>query len=163
MTESITERDRNFVRQAARLAREAEIKGNLPVGAVIVLGDEVIAEGPNQLLVPRYDPGAHAEMVAISRVPKELWPRAREMEVFTSLEPCVMCFSTMLLHGIGRIVFGALDERGGARFLLGNLPPYYADGKGVPLLLGPALPEECDELYRRCDELFANQPCGVKR
>ena len=155
-------RDENFVRQAIRLAKESEIRGNLPVGAVVVLQGEVIAEGPNELLVPHFDPARHAEIVALSRVDKSLWPRAKEMEVFTTLEPCIMCFSTMVLHGVGRIVFGARDLRGGASFILDHLPPYYADGRGVPRFEGPILPDECNELYRRCDEAFAKLPCGVQ-
>lgn len=157
----ISERDEHFVRQAMRLALEAEIKGNLPVGAVIVLDGEVIAEGPNELLVPVFDPARHAEIVAISNVEKSLWPKAKDMEVFTTLEPCVMCFSTMLLHGIGRIVYGATDERGGASFIIDHLPPYYAGGRGVPIFEGPALQGECAPLYHRCDEAFSKLPCGL--
>ena len=157
----ISERDEHFVRQAMQLALEAEGKGNLPVGAVIVLDGEVIAEGPNELLVPQFDPARHAEIVAISNVEKALWPRAKDMEVFSTLEPCVMCYCTMLLHGIGRIVYGAQDERGGASFIVGHLPPYYAEGRGVPIFEGPALQAECAELYYRCDEAFSKLPCGV--
>ncbi|HKY03878.1 MAG TPA: hypothetical protein VJQ56_03260, partial [Blastocatellia bacterium] len=76
------------------------------------------------------------------------------------LEPCVMCMGALLLHGVGRVVFGASDPRGGAGVVLDHLPAYYANGAGVPLWIGPLMPEVCDELYRRAAERFDALPCG---
>jgi len=150
----------SFLRRAVGLALEAERRGDLPVGAVVVLGGEVVAEASNAVLVPEYHPGRHAETEALGRVPAALWPRAREMTCYTTLEPCVMCAGALLLHGVGRVVFGAADEEGGAGALLGNLPPYYAGGSGVPEWVGPALSEECAPLYRRMVGRFDALPCG---
>lgn len=166
MSESIrgaTSRDVEYVRRAVRLALEAEAGGNLPIGAVMTLGDEVIAEAGNALLVPHYHPGRHAEIEAMGRVPVELWGRAREMTCYTTLEPCVMCAGALLLHGVGRVVFGALDPEGGAGAVLSHLPPYYAGGAGVPPWVGPVLPEVCDPLYARVNEIFDALPCGKNR
>ena len=154
------ESDLNFLRRAVRLALEAEAGGNLPVGAVVTLGGRVIAEAGNAVLAPAYHPGRHAETEAIRLVPAELWPRAREMCVYTTLEPCVMCAGALLLHGVGRVVFGALDTLGGAGQLLAHLPAYYAGGAGVPLWLGPLLPDVCDPLFRRVLARFDGLPCG---
>ena len=88
--------------------------GNLPVGAVITLDENIIAEAGSLILTPVYHPGRHAEMEALRRVPVELWRRGRDMTCYTTLEPCVMCFGGLPLHGIGRIVFGAEDQQGGA-------------------------------------------------
>lgn len=152
--------DMHFMRQAHAVALNAEAEGNLPIGAVIVLDGEVIAEGGSAVIEPRYHPGRHAEMEALDRVPVGLWARSREMTCYTTLEPCLMCFGAMLLHGIGRIVFGADDPEGGASTTFGHLPPYYAHGRGVPEWTGPVMPEECNALYERARERFDQLPCG---
>jgi tRNA(adenine34) deaminase len=100
--------------RAIELALANEARGGLPVGAVIGLDGRIIAEGVSEVLGPTYHPGRHAEIQALAQVAIELWPRAAEMTVVTTLEPWLMCFGACLLHGIGRIVFGALDVRGGS-------------------------------------------------
>jgi len=152
--------DLRHIRRALHLALEAEAGGNLPVGAVVAMGGEVVAEAGNAVLVPFYHPGRHAETEALARVPASLWPRSREMTVYTTLEPCLMCAGAMLLHGVGRVVFGALDPLGGAGELLARLPAYYEDSAGVPEWVGPVMPELCDPLFRRVLELFDALPCG---
>lgn len=152
--------DLRYLRRAVELALAAERAGNLPIGAVITLGDEVIAEAGNALLVPVYHPGRHAEIEALNGVPAQLWPRAREFTCYTTLEPCVMCCGTLLLHGVGRVVFGAADPAGGASVLLQHLPPYYADKSLVPAWLGPLLPDVCAPLYERVNARFDVLPCG---
>lgn len=154
------ENDFRFMRRAIHLAHEAEGRGDLPVGAVVTLDGEVIAEAGNAVLVPAYHPGRHAETEALSRISLELWPRAREMTVYTTLEPCVMCAGALLLHGVGRVVFGALDGSGGAGELLARLPAYYEGGAGVPAWIGPVMPDLCDPLFRRVRERFDALPCG---
>lgn len=159
--DNISPPDITHLRRAVRLALEAERGGNLPIGAVITLDAEVIAEAGNAVLVPHYHPGRHAEMEAISRVPVELWARSREMTCYTTLEPCVMCAGALLLHGVGRVVFGATDTEGGAGVLLSHLPDYYRGAPGgVPRWIGPQLPGVCDPLYARVRERFDALPCG---
>ena len=153
-------RDRQFVERAIELALASEEEGNLPVGAVLTLEGEIIGEGQSSILEPEYDPGRHAEIVAIEEVATELWPRASEMTCYTTLEPCVMCAGTLLLHGVGRVVFGARDERGGAVCILDHLPPYYDEG-GVYDWEGPVMPEECRPLYERAHEAFRGLPVGL--
>src|SRR5919201_1572039 len=79
------------------------------------------------------------EAEALRLVPASLWARGRELTVYTTLEPCVMWAGAVLLHGVGRVVFGARDPLGGAGTLLSNLPEYYASGAGVPLWVGPLM------------------------
>lgn len=150
------------LRRAVELALEAETAGNLPVGAVLTLDDRVIAEAGNSILRPHYYPGGHAEVESLRRVPAHLWSRAREMTCYTTLEPCVMCMGAILLHGVGRVVFGSSDPEGGAGVVLPHLPAYYArrGGAGVPEWIGPLLPELCDALYQRVKEKFDELPCG---
>ena len=147
------------MRRAIELALESEREGNIPVGAVITLDGEIIGEGHSAVLQPEYHPGRHAEVMALRDVDNELWPRAGEMTCYSTLEPCVMCAGTLLLHGIGRVVFGAVDRDGGAGCVLDALPPYYDDG-GVYEWEGPLMPRECDPLYERTDEIFESLPVG---
>ena len=152
--------DIGHMRRAIEIALESEGRGNTAVGAVIVLGDSVIAEGASSIVVPEYHPGRHAETEALRKVPVELWHLSRRMTCYTTLEPCLMCFGALLLHGIGRIVFGAEDKLGGAKAILNHLPEYYADGVGVPKWTGPIMSAECDPLYERVKAKFEQLPCG---
>lgn len=147
------------MKRAVELAEEAEREGNVPVAALIVLDGEVVGEGKSALLQPHYHPGRHAEVEALRSVDPTLWDRARDMTCYSTLEPCVMCAGTLLLHGVGRVVFGAVDRLGGASCILGHLPPYYDEG-GVYDWDGPAMPEVCDPLYERADAIFAELPVG---
>ena len=152
--------DNGLLDSAVSLAEAAERRGWLPIGAVIAHAGQIVAEGQSEVPGPPYDPGRHAEMVALSRVPPALWPRAAELTVVSTLEPCVMCFGACLLHGVGRVVFGAYDRLGGARHILPHLPPYYADGAGVPTWEGPLDPTRCAPLYHRAHHAFAALPAG---
>lgn len=151
--------DLEYMQRAVDLALAAEADGNLPIGALIVLDRVVVGEGQSELLVPRYAPGRHAEVGALQAVEGDLWPEAGRMTCYTTLEPCVMCFGTLLLHGVGRVVFGAHDVLGGAGSLIQHLPPYYAAAR-VFDWEGPLMPAVCDPLYVRADKLFADLPVG---
>lgn len=152
--------DLPHLRRAVALALEAERAGNLPIGAVLVLDDHIVAEGANRMLVPEYHPGRHAEIVTLGHLPPFLWPRAAEMTCYSTLEPCLMCMSTLLLHGIGGVVFGARDVEGGAEYLLRHLPAYYQDGHRSFRVEGPRLEAECGPLYERARAAFRKLPCG---
>lgn len=146
---SITEHDREFIGRAIELALEAEREGNLPIGAVITLDGEVVGEGKNRILSPEPAPNRHAEMEALRSVPSHLWARAREMTLYTTLEPCLMCLGATLLHWVGRIVFGAADNYGGAGCVIGHMSPYFENAISEVQWIGPVLPEECDQLFLR--------------
>lgn len=152
--------DLQYIQRAVDLALEAEQAGNLPVGALIVLKGEVIAEGRNALLKPIYQPGNHAEIMALRSVDPALWSQASEMICYTSLEPCLMCYSTLLLHGVGQIVFGADDPEGGFRYILSALPPFYGHHASPPRWSGPLNPALCEPLYQRTLDGFVVLPCG---
>lgn len=147
------DQDTTYLRQAIQLAQEAERCGNLPIGALICLEGEVIAEGMNSIWRPAVGLTRHAEMEALRSVPAQLWSRSREMTLFTTLEPCLMCAGAILLHQIGRLVFGALDSHGGVGVAVQNLPPYFREQFSLVEWIGPVLPAECDPLYTRVREL----------
>ena len=113
-----------FLRRAGELALEAERAGNVPIGAVIVLDGRVVAEGRNSVYRPFRHPGKHAEIEALHVVPDDLWPRAREMTCYSTLEPCLMCLASLYFHGVQRVVFGASAPAGGAGPLIPDLPWY---------------------------------------
>jgi len=141
--------DEGFMRRAMELALLAEREGNLPVGAVIVLKGEVVAEGRSRIWVPGLDGTRHAEMEAIRAAPADLWPAAGEMSLYTTLEPCLMCLGAILLHGIGRVVYGAADGYGGASTILGNLPPFFRERMKETAWEGPVMAAACDPLHER--------------
>ena len=162
MTDRIgwTIRDTALMERAVTLALEAEARGDVPVGSLITLHDEVVAEGSARILSEGYQPLRHAEREALDGLPIDLWPRAAEMTCYTTLEPCLMCFGSLLLCGIDRIVFGASDTLGGASFIFETMPPYYRERRGMPAWVGPVLAAVCDPLYDRVDARFRDLPCG---
>lgn len=149
----------SFLERAVELALAAEATGNIPIGALVVLDGEIIAEGQNTLLVPHYHPGRHGEIEALKNVPHPLWHRASEMTCYTTLEPCVMCYGTLLLHGVGTIIFGATDPEGGFRTIEDALPNFYYN-HARPRWQGPLMAQVCDPLYERAKRLFDETPVG---
>ena len=141
--------DAQCMQRAIELALLAEQEGNLPVGAVISLGGRVVAEGRSAIWVPEFDASRHAEMEALRAVPKDLWESSDEMSLYTTLEPCLMCFGSILLHRVGRVVFGSSDTYGGASSVLLHLPPYFRERIEKTQWLGPVMESECDPLCRR--------------
>ena len=155
------DRDLEHLRHAIRLARKAQRAGNLPVGAVISLDGGIVAEGMSSIWVPRLSPGRHAEIEALEAVPPELWARAGEMTLYTTLEPCLMCMGAILIHRVGRVVFGSGDSHGGASHVFGHLPPVFAERLQALEWIGPALPAECDELFETVLALLAEYNAQV--
>jgi tRNA(adenine34) deaminase len=151
------DQDLEYLHHAIRLAREARKMGNLPIGAVIVLDDEVVAEGKNTIWSPVLAPNRHAEIEALEALPPDLRGRAGEMTLYTTLEPCLMCLGAILLYHIGCVVFGACDSRAGASCVLGYMPPAFERiFEGVEWI-GPALPQECGELDAEAEALLAER------
>ena len=99
--------------RALELAAEAAAAGEVPVGAVVTRGDEVIAEARNAMR-GSLDPTAHAEIVAIRSAAAALGsPRLDDCTLWVSLEPCAMCAAAMALARVKALRFGAEDPKGG--------------------------------------------------
>ncbi|WP_414442095.1 tRNA adenosine(34) deaminase TadA [Burkholderia sp. 22PA0106] len=108
------ERDRYYMRMALEAAEQARAAGEVPVGAVIVRGDEVIARGFNHP-IGGHDPSAHAEMAALRAAAQALGNyRLPGCELYVTLEPCLMCSGAIMHARIARVVFGAADPKTGA-------------------------------------------------
>ena len=108
--------DELYMREALRLAREGETAGEVPVGAVIVIGGEIAGRGSNAPIA-RHDPTAHAEIVAMREAADSIGNyRLEGAALYCTLEPCAMCAGALVNARIGRLVFGARDLRfGGVR------------------------------------------------
>lgn len=106
--------DLHYMQRAISLAQKAESEGEVPVGAVIVCNNEIIAEGWNQP-IQLHDPSAHAEMLALRNASKIIENyRLNNTTLYVTLEPCAMCVGAMIHARIGRLVFGAWDVKAGA-------------------------------------------------
>ena len=104
----------SFMSLAVDEARAAARAREVPVGCVVVRGDEVIARAGNRTLRSR-DPTAHAEMLAIRQAAAKLGnERLTECDLYVTLEPCAMCAAAISFARIRRLYFGAPDPKGGA-------------------------------------------------
>jgi tRNA(adenine34) deaminase len=117
----MSELDERWMRLALAEAARAEELGEVPVGAVIVRGGEVVATGHN-LTHTLDDPSAHAEMVALRRAAQATghW-RLLDCTLYVTLEPCTMCAGAIVLARVPRLVFAAPDPKAGMCGSLGNL------------------------------------------
>jgi len=106
--------DQKFMLEALKEANKAALLNEVPVGAVIVKNNKIVARGHN-LREKTNDPTAHAEIIAIRKACKKLksW-RLEGCTIYVTVEPCAMCAGTLLWTRIDRIVFGANDPKGGA-------------------------------------------------
>ena len=102
------------MRRALDLAAAAAAQGEVPVGAVIARGDEIIATSANMMLAGK-DPTAHAEIVAIRRAAESLGiSRLDGLDLWVTLEPCAMCAGAIAHARIARLYYAAEDPKGGA-------------------------------------------------
>jgi tRNA(adenine34) deaminase len=98
---------------ALRLARAAAVREEVPIGAVIVADGETLAEAHNET-IQRRDPTAHAELLAIHRaLHKAGQDRLPFATLYVTLEPCAQCAGAIVLAKVGRVVYGAADQRVG--------------------------------------------------
>ncbi|HEX7684972.1 MAG TPA: tRNA adenosine(34) deaminase TadA [Trinickia sp.] len=125
-SEAQAERDRRYMAQALAAAESARAAGEVPVGAVLVRGDEVIATGFNHP-IGGHDPSAHAEMAALRAAARSLQNyRLPGCELFVTLEPCLMCAGAIMHARLARVVFGAHDPKTGA---CGSVVDAFADAR----------------------------------
>jgi tRNA(adenine34) deaminase len=110
----MTERDEYWMQHALRLAEQAEREGEVPVGAVLVLNDEMIGEGFNRP-ISNNDPTAHAEMIALRQAAEQRNNyRLPDTTLYVTLEPCLMCAGALIHARIKHLVYGAYDQKAGA-------------------------------------------------
>ena len=106
---------------ALEQARQAAAQDEVPIGAVIMRGDEVVAEAHNET-VARQNPTFHAEFLAIERALEALdTDRLTDCTLYVTIEPCAQCAGAIVLAKVGKLVFGAYDDKAGMCGSLGDL------------------------------------------
>jgi tRNA(adenine34) deaminase len=139
--------DENFMRQALDVAHSGGAHGEVPVGALVVLDGEVIAEGYNAP-ISRHDPTAHAEIQAMRAAAERIGNyRLIGATLYVTLEPCVMCAGAMMHARVSRVVFGAADPKTGA---CGSVVDLFADQRlnHHAEVVGGVLADECAEALK---------------
>ncbi|MEC1681638.1 tRNA adenosine(34) deaminase TadA [Bacillus mojavensis] len=113
--------DELYMKEAIKEAKKAEAKGEVPIGAVLVVNDEIVARAHN-LRETEQRSIAHAEMLVIDEACKSLetW-RLEGATLYVTLEPCPMCAGAVVLSRVEKVVFGAFDPKGGCSGTLMNL------------------------------------------
>lgn len=130
------------MREALKLAREAQMAGEVPVGAVVVCKEKIIACARNERETSG-DPTAHAEVLALRRAAEALGTRRLEgCTLYVTLEPCPMCAGAIVMAGIDAVFFGAYDPRCGCAGSLYDLPEDASFRRVIPCS-GGLLEAEC--------------------
>jgi|GEM_PF-515771 len=154
--------DAYWMEQALSEAEGAMEAGEVPVGAILVHGNEVIGRGRNQVEALQ-DPTAHAEMIAITSSVEALKSRRlTDTTLYVTLEPCPMCAGAIVLARIGRLVYGAWDPKAGACGTLMNL---LAEPRlnHQPEVVGGVLADRCGEILSHFfQRLRASEPPGKR-
>jgi len=136
------------MRRALELAARAEAAGEVPVGALVARGGEILGEGWNRPISSR-DPTAHAEIVAMREAARALDDyRLGGTTLYVTLEPCPMCAAALVHARVARLVFGAWDPRQGAAGSAFNLVTAREMNHRVDCY-GGVLADECGDLLKR--------------
>ncbi len=136
--------DEQYMQQALKEAQKAYDAGEVPVGAIVVLDNTIIARAHNQVELLN-DSTAHAEILALTSAFNFLGSKyLPEAILYVTLEPCLMCSGALYWSKIGKIVFGAEDEKNSYRRSTGNNNPFHPKTE----LIGGILKEECARLMK---------------
>ena len=149
--------DRYFMEQALSLAKESAAEGEVPVGCVIVRGEEIVGRGRNRRETAKTALG-HAEIEAIAEACRNLggW-RLWECTLYVTLEPCPMCAGAIVNARIPRVVYGAKDKKGGACGSVCNL--FSMEFNHHPQVESGLMEEQCQALLT---EFFQNLRVELK-
>lgn len=136
--------DEHYMRQALVQAQIAFDEDEVPVGAVVVLQDRIIARGYNQV-EKLNDPTAHAEILALTAAFNYLGSKyLPEASLYVTVEPCLMCAGALYWSKIGRVVYGASDEKNGYLHVTGERSPFHPK----TLLVRGVLAGDCADLMK---------------
>ena len=136
------------MRAALVEAHEALDEGEVPVGAVVVVGDHVVGRGHNRVEALS-DPTAHAEILAIGAASRSLKAaRLTDTSIYVTMEPCPMCAGAIVLARVSRLAYGCADPKSGYCGSLGNIVDDPARNHRAPVRSG-GVAEECAALLSR--------------
>lgn len=143
----MAEADEILMRAALAEARTAAEAGEVPIGAVAVVGGEIVARGQNRVLRDG-EPTAHAEIVALRGAAQAIGNyRLLDCDLYVTLEPCAMCAGAMIHARLRRLVYGAADPKAGAAGSVLEVLNHPRLNHQMPVTAG-VLAEECGELLR---------------
>ena len=136
--------DEYYMMQALKEAKRAFEDDEIPIGAVVVMQDKIIARGHN-MTERLNDPTAHAEMIALTSAFNSMGSKyLPEATLYITLEPCLMCAGAVYWSKIGRIVYGAEDPKNGYRKIAAENWPFHPKTE----LIGGLLAAECGQLMK---------------
>ncbi|HTC00867.1 MAG TPA: nucleoside deaminase [Ferruginibacter sp.] len=136
--------DEHYMREAIKQAQKAFEEDEVPIGAVVVMNDKIIAKGYNQV-EKLTDSTAHAEIIALTTAYNFLGSKyLPEATLYVTIQPCIMCSGALYWSKIGRVVYGAEDEKNGYKKVAGNNSPFHPKTEVV----GGILREECVQLMK---------------
>jgi tRNA(adenine34) deaminase len=137
--------DEYYMKQALKEAQKAYAEDEVPIGAVIVIDDKIIARGHNQT-ERLTDCTAHAEIIALTSAFNHLGSKYLPgAAIYITVEPCLMCAGALYWSKIGRVIFGAEDEKNGYRRGVANFWPFHPK----TTLTGGILRDECAALMQQ--------------
>lgn len=143
----MTEVDESLMQAALAEARAAADAGEVPIGAVAVVGGAIISRGQNRVLRD-VDPTAHAEMVAMRTAARAIGNyRLVDCELYVTLEPCAMCAGAMIHARLRRLIFGTADPKAGAAGSVLEIVNHPRLNHQMEVTAG-VLADECGELLR---------------
>ena len=136
--------DEYHMMQALKEARIAFEEDEIPIGAVVVIKDKIIARGHN-MTERLNDPTAHAEMIALTSAFNALGSKyLPEATLYVTVEPCLMCAGAIYWSKVGRIVYGADDEKNGHKKITGTNWPFHPKSE----VIKGVLQKECSQLMK---------------
>jgi len=136
--------DEDYMKLALQEAQKAMEKDEVPIGAIVVLQGKIIAKGYNQVELMN-DSTAHAEIIALTTAFNYLGSKyLPEAVLYVTVEPCLMCSGALFWSKIGKIVFGAYDDKNSYRKSTGNNNPFHPKTE----IVGGVLENECAQLMK---------------
>ena len=136
--------DEYYMKQALKEAIKAYDEGEVPVGAIIVMNEKIIARGYNQV-EKLTDSTAHAEIIALTTAFNYLGSKyVPEATLYVTIEPCLMCCGALYWSKIAKIIYGADDEKNGYKKNTGNNNPFHPKTE----IVSGILKEECAQLMK---------------
>jgi len=158
MSDETQSLDQFWMQRAIELAKLAEQEGEVPVGAVLVLDDQIIGEGYNSP-ISSHDPTAHAEIRALRDAAQRLGNyRLLNTTLYVTLEPCVMCVGALVHARVSEVVFGAYEPKTGAAGSVFDVLESEAHNHRITVR-GGLLQEECARLMT---EFFQRRRSSIK-
>ena len=138
--------DEYYMREAVKEAETAAREGNWPIGCVIVLENKIIARARN-LVYSAKDKLAHAEMLALRQAQDLLKENHGKATLYTTYEPCPICFGASILSRIKRVVCGIDLDKSGAMYFKENLPALFKQDKFAVEFANGVLADECHRVF----------------